>query len=281
LEERDNYAAVVVEPVERDSRGILHPGAGLERFRLARVAPSRTVARFVDRYWLTSWSLPAGGRHEQVVLVHPVVNVVFEPAGATIGGVRRERFTRELTGAGRVLGVMFRPAGFRPFLGGPMSTLTDTAVPLSTVLPGAAALERAVADALAGGVPDAEIVSLVDRALTAHLPAERQQSEDTTVWAERIATDRELRRVDDVARLAGLSVRGLQRRFADHVGIGPKWMIRRYRLYEVAERAARHETVDWAALATELGYADQAHLVRDFTAAVGEPPARYAGRGPR
>lgn len=55
-------------------------------------------------------------------------------------------------------------------------------------------------------------------------------------------------------------------------------MIRRYRLYEVAERAARSQTVDWAALAADLGYADQAHLVRDFTAAVGEPPGTYARR---
>jgi AraC-like DNA-binding protein len=278
LEERDNYAATVVEPVERDSRGILHPEAGLEHFRLMRVAPSAAVARFVDRYWLTSWSLPAGQRHEQDVLVHPVVNVVFEPEGATVGGVRRERFTRALTGEGRVLGVMFRPAGFRPFLGRPMSTLTDTAVPLSTVLPGASGLERAVAAALADGAPEAEVASLADAALAERLPSNRQPSEDTTVWAEQIATDRELRRVDDVADLAGVSVRALQRRFADHVGIGPKWMIRRYRLYEAAERVARQEELDWAALAADLGYADQSHLVRDFTAAVGEPPGRYAGR---
>jgi AraC-like DNA-binding protein len=267
----------MVEPVERDSRGILHPGAGLERFRLGRVAPSPAVARFVDRYWLTSWSLPEGGRHEQHVLVHPVVNVVFEPGGATVGGVRRERFTRTLTGEGRVLGVMFRPAGFRPFLGRSMSTLTDTAVPLAAVFPEASPLERAVATALAAGAPDAGVAALVDAALATHLPADRQPSEDTTVWAERIAADRELRRVDDVAALAGVSVRALQRRFADHVGIGPKWTIRRYRLYEVAERAARHEPVDWATLASDLGYADQAHLIRDFTAAVGEPPTRYAG----
>jgi AraC-like DNA-binding protein len=35
------------------------------------------------------------------------------------------------------------------------------------------------------------------------------------------------------------------------------------------------EAVDWAALAADLGYADQAHLTRDFTATVGVPPSRY------
>jgi AraC-like DNA-binding protein len=36
--------------------------------------------------------------------------------------------------------------------------------------------------------------------------------------------------------------------------------------------------VDWSSLAAELGYYDQAHLIRDFTAAVGEPPGRYSAR---
>jgi AraC-like DNA-binding protein len=38
------------------------------------------------------------------------------------------------------------------------------------------------------------------------------------------------------------------------------------------------EGVDWAALAADLGYADQAHLTRDFTATLGVPPTRYAAR---
>jgi len=36
--------------------------------------------------------------------------------------------------------------------------------------------------------------------------------------------------------------------------------------------------VDWAALAADLGYADQAHLSRDFTATLGVPPTQYAAR---
>jgi AraC-like DNA-binding protein len=66
--------------------------------------------------------------------------------------------------------------------------------------------------------------------------------------------------------------------FAEYVGIGPKWVIRRYRLHEVTERLAAGGRVDWAALAADLGYADQAHLVRDFKQMFGEPPTRYAAR---
>ena len=53
-------------------------------------------------------------------------------------------------------------------------------------------------------------------------------------------------------------------------------MIRRFRLHEAAAHATAGGDVDWARLAITLGYYDQAHLVRDFTATVGTAPARYA-----
>ena len=63
------------------------------------------------------------------------------------------------------------------------------------------------------------------------------------------------------------------------MGVSPKAVIRRYRLYEAAERARLGTDVDWAVLAAELGYSDQAHLTRDFSATVGMPPDRYARTG--
>lgn len=53
-------------------------------------------------------------------------------------------------------------------------------------------------------------------------------------------------------------------------------VILRYRIHEALERAETDRAIDWAALAADLGYADQAHLVRDFTATVGVPPTAYA-----
>ncbi|NIH78876.1 helix-turn-helix domain-containing protein [Amycolatopsis viridis] len=266
----------MVEPVERDSRGILHPRAGLRRFDLVRFPPSPEVGRFVDRYWLVSWDLP--DVHEQHVLVHPVVNVVFEAGRAAVHGVQTRRFTRRLSGRGQALGVMFRPGGFRPFLGRSLATITDTVGPLAEEFPALRAAEPTVVEALTGGAGGAEVAGLVDAAIAALVPAARQPSEETTALAELAARDRDLRRVEELAAAGGVSVRRLQRAFRDHVGVSPKWVLRRYRLYDAAERAARAEPVDWAALAADLTYADQAHLTREFTAVVGEPPSWYARR---
>ena len=104
-------------------------------------------------------------------------------------------------------------------------------------------------------------------------PVAEQAELDAAV--DLVETDRELTRVDQLADRCGRSVRWLQRAFADAVGLPVKQVIRMARLREVAERALTGD-VDWAAVAAELGYTDQAHLVRDFTAAVGTPPGRYA-----
>ncbi len=82
--------------------------------------------------------------------------------------------------------------------------------------------------------------------------------------------------MDQPATGFGVGVRRLQRLFRDHVGAGPKWVIRRYRLHEAAARAADGPGVDPVGLAAALGYSDRAHLNRDFTGLVGCPPARYA-----
>ena len=83
-------------------------------------------------------------------------------------------------------------------------------------------------------------------------------------------------RVSDAAREHGLSTRALQRLFSRYIGAGPKWVLQRYRLHEAAERIAAGDRGDWAQVAAELGYADQADFIRDFRALVGCSLATHA-----
>lgn len=259
--------------METDARGILDVETGLTRFRLDRHAPSEKTARFVDRYWLASWDLTDREPYTQRVLAHPVVNLVFTTGSATVHGPTTRVSSRLLRGTGWALGVMFRPAGFRPLLGGPMNGLVDSESAASPMLGGAAALSPGRWE----GEPE-ELMAEVDRLLCGLLPEERHPAEDTRDIAERVAADPSAVNVSGVARREGCTVRSLQRRFADHVGLGPKTVIRRYRLYEAAERARRGEPTDWGRTAAELGFSDQSHLTREFTALIGVPPARYASR---
>jgi transcriptional regulator GlxA family with amidase domain len=93
---------------------------------------------------------------------------------------------------------------------------------------------------------------------------------------ERAEADTTLVRAEQLADLAGVSLRTLQRRFHAYVGIGPKWVVQRFRLLDVTAAAHGQDDVDWAGLAARHGYTDQSHLIRAFTQLVGHPPATYA-----
>lgn len=110
------------------------------------------------------------------------------------------------------------------------------------------------------------------------LPGLTPEGERTRDLVERMRVEREILRVDDLCNEAGCSSRTLQRLFRQYVGVSPKWCIRRFRLLEAVEQLARPTPPSLAELAGELGYADQAHLTRDFTRAVGQTPRGFAKR---
>ena len=256
-----------------DDRGIVHPRAGEAVFDLGRHSPSPRLAAFASYLWTVEWDLPAGRRHVQRILPNPAVHLSFEPDRARVTGpLRRSTNGYELTGRGRVVGVRVRPGGARPWLTGSVSTIADTELPVSV-------LADLDADAIRGEVraaPDAAAAAaLVDAALAPLCPEPDPAVDRADELVRLIDAEPGIRRVEDLAARLATTPRSLQRFCAEWIGVGPKELVRWARLHEAAGRAAAGP-VDWAALATELGYADQAHLVRDFARVVGEPPARYA-----
>lgn len=265
----------MVRPVERDSRGIVAPGRARAAFDLVRLSPGPMVAPFVDRLWHVSWDLPDGAVHHQEILSHPVVNLVVQGGEATVTGVLRRRSTRRIEGRDQALGIMFRPGGFAPFLEAPVSTLTDLAVPIEQVF-GADGRRYAdeVTTLLRDGADDTALLAAVDGLLGARASG----NHDTALIEEleHAAVERSVVRVEQLATALGTTVRQLQRRCAAEVGVPPKWVLRRYRIYDAAEAVAHGEDVRWADLAADLGFSDQAHLVREFVQAFAMTPTQYA-----
>ncbi|MDW3845290.1 AraC family transcriptional regulator [Micromonospora sp. BRA006-A] len=248
----------------RDNRGILDPVRLRRQVRFRRRLAAPALRQWVEHYWLIDWDLTES--FEQRVVPHPTVNVVFQAQeGAAehgeIAGVDTGLFTVTLHGTGRVSGVQFRPGGFRPFWRRPVAELTGRRVPITEgpICPGT----------------DDERCARLDELLTSWSPVADPLNAEATALVEEIRADRTVLRVTDFARRHAVSVRRLQRLFLDHVGVGPKWVIRRYRLQEAIEQAAAGP-LDWSRVAADLGYADQAHLVREFTAVAGVSPAAYA-----
>jgi AraC-like DNA-binding protein len=256
-------------------RGVLRPDAAAGLVVLRRHPPAAALAPYVEFYWNPRWDLRGREAHEQKVLAHPNVHLVFEEPEPRVYGVQRDVFHRVLRGRGQAFGVKFRPGAFRPFADGPVSALADRAVPAAGVFgPAAVELNTRILErddlAEMAALADAFLLELVPRA------AADPRVPRVAALVERITAAPQLFRVDALAGELDMPVRRLQRLFAEYVGASPKWVLRRARLHEVAARADAGADVDWARLAADLGYADQAHLTRDFTATVGSPPGRYA-----
>lgn len=82
--------------------------------------------------------------------------------------------------------------------------------------------------------------------------------------------------VEDMAVQANLSRRQLERQFNQTVGVSPKNLARKVRFERVRDHLWRHPDASLAALAAEHGYADQAHLTREFKQFAGRTPGQVA-----
>jgi AraC-like DNA-binding protein len=264
-------------PRIEEPRGVLQRPAPEGRIVHERFAPSAALEPFVQHFWSVRWDLRGEAPVLAETLPHPCVHLLFERGRAQVAGVQTRRFSRKLQGTARVFGVKFRPAAFQPFLAGPVSALRERTVSLRSVFgPASAALKRAVLAEEDPRACAAHAEAFLLPRVPPQLPEPLAQLRDLV---ERLAEDTSLTRVEQVAALAGLPLRGLQRRFVAAVGVSPKWVIRRYRLHEAAGQLAQlakaQATPDLAQLALQLGYFDQSHFNRDFKAVVGQSPGAY------
>ena len=251
------------------SKGILDFGKALEKFSLDRFPAPPSLAPWVEGFWQVSWNLQGREEHFQSNISHASVNIAFEEDGVWLYGVPDRLFVRRIGGRGWVFGIKFLPGGFHPFAETDVSAWTGKRVPLESLWGDAAAVWGGEVLAAEGAQ---ERLGLGVRFLEERKPAESARS---SALAARLLTESALRHVDQAASAMNLDERSLQRLFKTEVGIGPKEVLRRFRLQGAAERLAREPGLSCGDLALDLGYADQAHFTKDFKAVVGRPPKVY------
>ena len=262
-----------VRQPNESTHGILEPDAGRAHFRLTRSRPSIDLADYIERHWVLSWDMRGRAPFVQQILPNPSVNLSSEPGLIAVYGIGLKRSFHSLESAGTVVGTKFLPGAFAGFAQMPAFTLNDRVASLEEVFsrPGlelSRLLERC---------EDAEShIEAVEEFLRARMPPPDPRFELVSAAVREILKGDPRLTVAELASRHAVSERTLQRVFRDYVGVGPKWVLKRYRVQEAAERIAADEAEDPVALALELGYYDQAHFIRDFTAQVGRSPGAYA-----
>jgi AraC-like DNA-binding protein len=248
------------------SRGPLFPKR-LPDFH--RLSPPAGLEQRVRWFWITSWELPDGEVSRQQLIAYPAVNVVVEPGMVGLSGPATRVSHRDLTGRGWAVGALLRPAAVAAFTDAP-ATLRDRYETLAE--PGLrAAVAAALDDSDAGRQKAVEV-------LAAWLSARVGPPGREGLLANRLvhlADSPGIDRVGELAAALAVSERTLQRLATRYVGLSPIALLRRRRLQEAAARIRDEPGVDLAAIATDLGYVDQAHLTNDFVRVLGFTPASY------
>ena len=215
-----------------------------------RRRPPAPLSRLVDRVWHVSWALEHGQQVAPEVVLQPAVTLTFEQGEAVVTGLGSLRFRRELVGRGRALGVVFRPGCFRPLLGRSVQTLTERSVPASEVFGPSVDY---LAEELSHPRPLKQQVAVLADYFAPMIPAERTSSEIVADLVHLMVTDPDMTGVGDLSRRVGVSRRRLQRLFAEHVGVGPKWVLDR-RHVPHGLTLGTTQVPQWEQVASELAH---------------------------
>lgn len=256
--------------------------------------PSRPIADFVERLWLhqgpvpqraLDWVLPCG--REEILInlsdgelrcYHDSGRLNGRTPGPIFSGLHRGSYLIDTRQQSAIMGVHFKPGGAWSLLGLPACELTDARVAMGDLV---SETRQLMDQLMATACPDARL-KILDAALVARRLKKGKPLHSAVAWAShQISQYPETVRIGHLADESGLSNKRFSELFHRQIGLNPKTFARLQRFQRTMTVVHASPAPDWCGLALTMGYADQAHLIRDFREFSGLTPASYhARRGP-
>lgn len=252
--------------------------AELERLRWPRIeapphpllAPhlARRHTGFVDATLPRHLVIPASAT---VALVVKLRDSAHRPA-AFVTGPRDAHLVPEGDCATSYMEVRLGPLSGYPLLGVPLHELHGRIVDLRDVL---GASGRRLAEQLREAPTWRRRFTILDQLLLGRLERGPHPSPEVArVWGRLVATGGAVR-IGLLADEVGWSHKHLITRFKQQVGLSPKAAARLVRFDRVLRSLEQPGAPGWERVAAEAGYADQAHLIREFRTFTGRTPTAF------
>jgi AraC-like DNA-binding protein len=256
----------------------------------AVVAPSARLRPFVRRFeiietfservhtLLPQTSAIACFRLDGVARMHGASSSSALPAALFSGVQDRTRSMTHLRGS-HVLLTVFTEAGAAAFLREPLDLLFNRTMPMDLFLRRSRLDE--VREQLMEAGENAGRVDLVERFLLGRLRSETTDATPDPVTEAAAAHIRKRHgavRMEEMARVMGLSLSALERRFRRRVGASPRKFASIVRMRHVLrlQRAGGSLTE----IAHRAGYCDQSHFIKDFKSFTGLAPESFFRQTP-
>lgn len=224
---------------------------------LRELPPSAQLTDWVDAYW----HRPAADAASHRVLPDGCADLLVDIATGALSIVGAMTVPVVIHGAQpEMLGIRFKPGRAAALLRMPLHELTDLRVDCvdDTLQPEGDTLP--------------EWIASLERQLT-HRAA--QASADPRIDAAVMRISRGAVSIDDLARELNVTRQHLRRAFLAQVGVTPKTFARVMRFRRLLRSAGSERRPSWAALAADLGYSDQSHLIAEFSEFAGTTPVPF------
>jgi AraC-like DNA-binding protein len=261
-------------------------------WRIDCLAPADRLMPFVQRFnayaehqtgFVRRRELPSGlatilfNLGQELRVEHPAGTRTAYPAGtAFFAGLSSTYAVSETDRSQEGVQVMLTPLGARLLLGFPLDEVGNRLInPVD--LFGAAA--RETIERLQETNSHADRIAILEQETARRLGGSVGGVSRGLVWAmQQLQASAGRLGVASLAKELGWSRKHLTVSFRREFGMPPKLFARILRFDYAVRLLRRDQVTSWAELADACGYADQAHLTRDFRALAGSPPASFMRR---
>src|SRR5699024_4478274 len=248
---------------------VLQPEELLKRIEYRYVQPARELRPWVERYWSVEWRFASGEEFQASTLDDPSTHLTIEQGGVTrhggttpgawfTGPTSAGRFDVQLSKSGSVVGIRFRPGGCHAFWDRHMLVEADTTQPAEEYFSESRLLIGVSGNAIAAA-------STLDDWLLSQEPTDTDELKHLRLMLTTLEKHPS-EPLDEIAERAGCSIRTMQRHFRKLIGVSPKRILMRARVFRAIAELDDGWERTMPELAYSLGWFDQAHFIRDFRA---------------
>jgi AraC-like DNA-binding protein len=253
-------------------------------------SPLPPLGHYVDLLWLYEGFRPAHPRER--LLPTGTVEIVFDLredriltygqrermrpfylSGSVVCGAHSEFFVIDTASQDGVMGVHFRPGGAYPFFKLPAGELHNEHVDLGALWGWQEA--RDLRERLLAALKPEQKLRILERALLVKLRDGFERHPAVAYALAEFHAAPEGQSISAVTDRTGFSARRFIDLFEREVGLTPKLFCRVRRFQKVLQTIQSGCAIDWAGIALNCGYYDQAHFIHDFRAFSGINPSTY------
>jgi AraC-like DNA-binding protein len=177
-----------------------------------------------------------------------------------------------------MIGVHFKPGGCYPFINFPMVELNNLTIEADPVLGNEIHIIR---DAILHEPGIEKRFDILEKYFLKKGESKMENHALVHYSVNQLLQSPHMWTIKNLSNKTGITQKHLITLFKKYVGLSPKMFSRIHKFQKVVQQIEQLQKVDWALLAYECGYYDQAHFIKEFHAFSGINPVSYLEkRGP-